>query len=227
VLDTTDITIIRQRRRSLSLSIKNQALVLKVPLLSSQSTIGHFVNKHAQWIQESLGLLKQQHLFSSKHISVANGDNNILFFGDIYSVSFHESKQNRVSCNRDDHSISIHYQNNKHLHKHISSFFHKELLCYLEKQVNKYARQLNKPVQDIGVKAYKARWGSCSHQGKLQFNASLVHFPKAIIDYVVIHECCHLVHFDHSSAFWALVQRFCPDYKRAKAYLKKHQCFIS
>lgn len=74
----------------------------------------------------------------------------------------------------------------------------------------------------ITVRDQKTRWGSCSGKGTLSFNWRLMLAPPAVLDYVVVHELCHLTHMDHSKAFWALVESVCPDYRVHRKWLKEH-----
>ncbi|MHB8079394.1 MAG: M48 family metallopeptidase [Candidatus Krumholzibacteriia bacterium] len=66
------------------------------------------------------------------------------------------------------------------------------------------------------------RWGSCSHDGTLSFCYRLVMAPVGVIDAIVLHELCHLVHFDHSRRFHALLREVCPDYAEQRAWLRAH-----
>lgn len=72
----------------------------------------------------------------------------------------------------------------------------------------------------ITIRAQKGRWGSCSAQGNLSFNCLLMLCPEPVRDYVVIHELCHRKHMNHSAAFWAEVERVCPDFRSQKQWLR-------
>lgn len=74
----------------------------------------------------------------------------------------------------------------------------------------------------ITIRDQKTRWGSCSSKGTLSFNWRLMLAPPAILDYVVVHELCHLTHMNHSPAFWQAVEAAYPDYRSARAWLKEH-----
>ncbi len=74
----------------------------------------------------------------------------------------------------------------------------------------------------VAIKSQKTRWGSCSRQGNLNFNWRLLLAPPAILDYVVIHELCHLQEHNHAASFWALVERACPDYRDHRRWLRLH-----
>lgn len=74
----------------------------------------------------------------------------------------------------------------------------------------------------IIVKTYKARWGSCYSDGRISFNWKLIMAATWVIDYVVVHELCHLIHHNHSANFWRLVEQYYPSYKQAKEWLKQN-----
>lgn len=90
----------------------------------------------------------------------------------------------------------------------------------LVQRVFKIARQLNIDIGRITIRGQKTRWGSCSTRGNLSFNFNLLRFRKEVIDYVIIHELCHRLEMNHSPAFWNLVEKYCPDYRRLRMELK-------
>lgn len=74
----------------------------------------------------------------------------------------------------------------------------------------------------ITVRDQKTRWGSCSSRGTLSFNYRLIFAPPRVLDYVVVHELCHLTHMNHSPYFWGMVEQIMPDYRVYKTWLKEH-----
>lgn len=74
----------------------------------------------------------------------------------------------------------------------------------------------------ITVRDQRTRWGSCSSNGTLSFNYRLVYAPPHVLDYVVVHELCHLTHMDHSKEFWQMVESIMPDYRDCRKWLKEH-----
>lgn len=74
----------------------------------------------------------------------------------------------------------------------------------------------------ITIRDQKSRWGSCSSRGTLSFNYRLVFAPPKVLDYVVVHELCHLTHMNHSKDFWNLVAEVMPEYKEYKKWLREH-----
>jgi predicted metal-dependent hydrolase len=74
----------------------------------------------------------------------------------------------------------------------------------------------------VRIANQRTRWGSCSTTGAMSFNWRLLLGPPEILDYVVWHEACHLVHMDHSRRFWSLLERHVPDYRTPRRWLKDH-----
>lgn len=98
---------------------------------------------------------------------------------------------------------------------------------YLEKRVLFYQSKTGGIYTSITIRSQKTRWGSCSSRGTLSFNWRLILAPPLILDYVVVHELCHLKHMDHSPAFWNAVAQVMPDYKIRRKWLKQHSRELS
>lgn len=93
---------------------------------------------------------------------------------------------------------------------------------YIPKRVKYYAEKENFVYNKITIKNLVSRWGSCSTKGNLNFNCLLMLTPDYVIDYVVVHELCHLREMNHSEKFWAEVEKIMPDYQRAELWLKQN-----
>ncbi|MCM1039737.1 MAG: M48 family metallopeptidase [Roseburia sp.] len=93
---------------------------------------------------------------------------------------------------------------------------------YIPKRVAYYLPMTGGSYTRISIRDQKTRWGSCSGKGTLSFNWRLMLAPPAILDYVIVHELCHLTHMDHSPAFWQAVGAVYPDYQNARKWLKEH-----
>ena len=90
----------------------------------------------------------------------------------------------------------------------------------LPSRVAHYARLMGVTYGRITVRNQRTRWGSCSGKGNLNFNCLLALAPVEIMDYVIVHELCHLKHMNHSKAFWDLVGQIMPDYEIRRKWLK-------
>jgi predicted metal-dependent hydrolase len=84
------------------------------------------------------------------------------------------------------------------------------------------ARQHAAPMRRVRVRNQRSRWGSCSARGTISLNWRLIQVPETVRDYIILHELMHLRYMNHSARFWAEVEKVCPDYRAAEAWLKKN-----
>jgi predicted metal-dependent hydrolase len=90
---------------------------------------------------------------------------------------------------------------------------------YIPKRVEEYSKEYGFQYNLIKIKNLNSRWGSCSSKKNLSFNLKLMYFNSNIIDYVIVHELCHLQEMNHSAKFWRLVESIIPNYKEYKLQL--------
>lgn len=105
--------------------------------------------------------------------------------------------------------------------------FHMEAWCrifakkFLAQRLEKYAAQMGVIYKKISIRDTTTRWGSCSSRGTLSFSYRLILAELPIIDYVLVHELAHITHPHHRQIFWDRVEKFYPEYKQARAWLRK------
>lgn len=90
-----------------------------------------------------------------------------------------------------------------------------------ERKVAQFNLLYNFPVNKITIRNQKTRWGSCSRKGNLNFTYKIALLPEKLVDYIVVHEICHLGEFNHSQNFWDLVGKTIPDYLELRKELHK------
>lgn len=95
-------------------------------------------------------------------------------------------------------------------------------LVRIRQRLEYYAPGIGVTFGRVAIRDQRSRWGSCSAKHNLNFNWKLIMAPPEALDYVVIHELCHLIEFNHSPRFWALVQAQMPEYAAWKKWLKQH-----
>ena len=93
----------------------------------------------------------------------------------------------------------------------------------LPQKVASWAQKMGVEYNNIVIKDQKTLWGSCSSKKNLNFSYRLIKMPLSIIDYLIVHELAHLIHFDHSQEFWACVEGYIPNYKEARKWLNTNR----
>ena len=93
----------------------------------------------------------------------------------------------------------------------------------LPKKVAAWAQKMGVQYNNIVIKDQKTLWASCSQKKNLNFSYRLIKMPSSIVDYLIVHELSHLIHFDHSPDFWACVEGYIPNYKEARKGLNTNR----
>ena len=104
----------------------------------------------------------------------------------------------------------------------IQGFYRRQAQDFLPQRATALAEKHGFKFARVRIKNQKTRWGSCSAKRNINLNMRLMMAPDDAIDYVIIHELCHLRELNHSPAFWALVESCCPDYRDWKNWFKQH-----
>lgn len=225
------------RRKSIALQVKHGIVTVRAPQYVKESYIEQLVEQKKSWLEAKLFIQKElqqalQNSQDSNSQSISFAHNGFLWLDGkkkIIDLSF--SKKNSIENIEDSFQISLlnRYQNapisqqKKAIKRQIEAWFKERATELLAEKVSRYSHLLNLFPSDINVRQFKARWGSCNNRGQLSFNYLLLMTPDWIIDYVVIHELCHLKHLNHSRQFWLLVELHFPRFKEAKEWLKLHQ----
>lgn len=213
------------RARSLRLRLDREGnVVVRAPSLIPKILIDNFVAEHETWI------LKKQKELQTRALKK---DDRIKIFGETYQLKFAyqpDLQSGFVLAQKTLlYNSSLYALSPKKTTK-LTSAENAKLERFLRQTIRQYVSmrvpqlhaqmQIAKPLGRISIKDQTSRWGSCSSDGNLNFNYHLVHYPPAVIDYVLIHELAHLVHLDHSDKFWALVAKYDGAYKSHRRALK-------
>ncbi len=106
------------------------------------------------------------------------------------------------------------------IHAALEAWYRAQAKTHIPHRAAELARQHGFQYGRITIKGQSTRWGSCSSQRNLNFNWRLMLAPPAAVDYVILHELCHLKEMNHSRRFWSLVGHYCPDYKQWVQWFK-------
>lgn len=185
-------------------------LELIIPRRYSLKDGENFLNDKIEWIKKYSGKLIQKdekRFFFGKEIIIRQNY-------DLFVKRPHIKFENKVL------SIKTPSGSNYELNELYFAFLKRQAKKYLIERTNYLAYKYNFQVSKIGIRGQKTRWGSCSGNGNLSFNFKLMQFKKETIDYVIIHELCHLKVMNHSKKFWGMVEKYCPEYKSLRKELK-------
>jgi predicted metal-dependent hydrolase len=107
------------------------------------------------------------------------------------------------------------------IQQYLQSWYRTSALERLQEKTTRYAEQIGVSPTGVSVRNFRSGWGSCDKRGQVVFNWNIIKAPHSIVDYVVIHELCHLIHPNHSKDFWQLVGRYDAAYPEHRQWLKE------
>jgi len=215
--------VIRTSRvKSADIKVEDCAVSVVVPRQLPIERIEQLLKDKNRWIKEKLILQREALPVSNKEYISGEA---FSYLGRNYRLkvqhgSFEPMKllQGRLVATVPNNSEQAHIIRNALIRWYKT---HAELR--LQDKVNRYAKMVGVETSVVGIKTFKSRWGSCSSKGHIDFNWKIITAPHHIVDYVVVHELCHLKQHDHSPKFWKLVERVIPDYAECKEWLKVNE----
>ena len=222
--EVIEITIKRSKRKTACLRIQPDGTIeVRGPRLMSDAFVRSFVEDKAEWI-----LLKRrevaEHQSKKREHTYQSGD-IFLHLGKEYVLTLVAAGRKRVELVPGEADRIFIYTTSfepRSIEKYIKEWYKKQATEYIAGRVDYYAERIPGEHTGITMENRKGRWGSCSSTGSLTFNWRLIQAPPEIVDYVVVHELCHLKHMDHSPAFWQAVGSVLPDYKARKKWLQEN-----
>jgi predicted metal-dependent hydrolase len=224
--------LVRTRRLSgsISIRIKNGEVIASAPFWVPKIAVDSFVKEKADWIEKSLKSQKPVEA-GKKYIT---GETHLLFGKEYLLEVVTSVSPIRTIVKESGNKLVVEVYvgfNKEKLAKEIQDamlrFYLEKGIGYLTEKVNFYTSLLGVDYSKIEIKKVSSIWGSCSAKNVLSFNRKLVMAPEDIIDYVIIHEVCHLRERNHSSRFWGLVFRFDRKYKEHRRWLHINHAILS
>lgn len=209
-----------ERKRSATIGVEGERVTLHVPVTLSDQRIRNLVTKRTPWIKTKLFAESQR--LAVKPKEYVSGE-TFAYLGKHYRLKVQNGSIPSVKMKNGYLVTTIEHAESDEEEK-IQSLLEGWYLSHAEQRLKEKAERFAKVIGvaplSISVTSYKSRWGSCSSKGDISFNWKIIHAPHRIIDYVVVHELCHLLEHNHSPKFWKHVERYVPDWKACRQLLR-------
>lgn len=218
--DGTAIAIQRvrdPRAKRIKLSVDERGARLTLPLRASLVSGDRFVHEHREWLADQLGKYAVDDTAAPKlirHVTKA-----LPLRGENLSLQWHEGRYTRVA--RDAGGIHFHAParaSEATLRRGLREFYEAEARADIGRWLPHYLPALPRALARIRLKVMSSQWGSLSPDGSLALDLALVLGRPSAFEYVLVHELCHLVHANHSPAFWREVEARFPAWPDERAY---------
>ena len=193
-----------------------------VPKRLSDARVKDLILKRTSWIQQKLRIQsetvppKPKEYVSGENFTylgknyklklIPNGDGEVKMKGKYLTLGYPKilSETDRQSFVKDS----------------LVDWYKRHALKRLTEKSKRYGKILRVTTKSILLKNYKSRWGSCSDSGEIFFNWKVIIAPHKIVDYVVVHELCHMLEHNHSATYWSHVKSIIPDFNQDRQWLK-------
>lgn len=206
----------RARRISLRVKASDREVMVIVPGAKSVPKARQFVKAQRDWINVQLETLPPAQPFIP--------GSKILLRGEFYQL-LNPKGRGRPAIYTDRKVIHVPSPDVESFSGRVRRFLIREAREELELATHHYANKLGKRVGKVSIRDTSSRWGSCitrKGEGHISYSWRLISAPEHVLEYVVAHECAHLVHADHSSNFWSVCEDLYPNMNRAKRWLKQN-----
>ena len=216
------VNIIRtNRKKTVSIYISRNSVKLVVPKEINEKEINYILDSKKSWI---ISKLKKKDLTSPKQPKKYVSGELFPYLGRKYPLEVINGKENSINLKRGCLNIFI-SENEKKCNqlakKILLEWYFARAKKLLTQKTYKFCERIGVKPKTIIIKDYKSKWGSCSIKGDIRYNWRIIMAPIKVIDYLVIHELCHLLEHNHSQSFWSHVSIFCPNMKESRKWLKK------
>lgn len=213
--------ILKSKRKSLSLCImKDGRVIVRAPIKASNNDIEKFVYEKQNWLSDKLSIIRNNQVNFSDILSY----NKFLYLGQRCTLKYDNCKKIQLG---DDFKILIPNKIDKQkLLKSLKVWYIKQAKEIIINRSNEISSKLKLYPSDIKITGYKGRWGACNSKNVISYNWRLIMLEPNIIDYVIIHELCHMIEFNHSKRFWELVCAFMPTAKTTRLKMKDYSFLL-
>ncbi len=211
-VNTMSVTVIRHKRRKrVAFYVTAEGVELRIPARLPQRVVDAILRDHADWIEARLAAIPKASRLPEDRLLYQGDAVPLIRSGSARSFTY-DGQTFRCPEQWDETALRDAYE----------AWLRTKAVGHVTERASRYERLLRVRASNVRIGHQKTRWGSCSSKGAISINVRLMLAPPEVLDYVIAHEWCHLVHFDHSKAFWEAVASVYPNVAWAKDWLRQN-----
>lgn len=219
---TIEFQVVFRKRKTMAIQIQPPDKVIVIsPKGVKEDEIIRLVKGKSKWISRKLIQVKEMESQKTNRKYV-NGE-TFIYMGRNYSLEIVYDREYRIPQAKMFRGKLYVYTDSFDpllIKLALEKWYKEKALQKVLKRVSYYQKYFDLAPNKVMIKDQKKRWGSCSSQRNLYFNWKCIMAPSFVLDYLVVHEMCHMVHMNHSADFWNLVKSILPDYEKSREILK-------
>ncbi|MEI7430431.1 MAG: SprT family zinc-dependent metalloprotease [Betaproteobacteria bacterium] len=207
----------RAKRRTIGLSIDHRGLRVGAPPRAALSEVEALILQHAAWVAQKLDDWRSRR--RPEPLTIIDGM-TLPMLGESLEIRL-ALGANRVLWNEQAAPVvTLFLRTPADAGRILEKALRERARQLFAERLAHFAAKMHLDLPALTLSDARTRWGSCSRRSGIRLNWRLIHFQRQVVDYVVIHELAHLHEMNHSPHFWAVVERFCPDYRQQREDLK-------
>ena len=219
---TIAYTINKAKIKNIYITIENGEVVIKAPWYTTRNQIQEVVESKRDWIMKKL----EEYNVSPRKAKEYEDGEKFQILGESYYLNIYYKDINNAILNVENEKIEIilplsyaEEDNTEQIKKMIDKMYYMIAEKEVESAMEKTRKMVGLAPEEYKINKYA--WGTCSSRKVITINQNLMMYSRKAIEYVVLHEICHLKYMNHSKKFWEMVESYMPDYKEAEKELKK------
>lgn len=221
--ETIDFNIIYKKRKTMGIYIDLYGNIeIRVPKDTANEHIISLVESKWNWIVKKSQEMKDK--TGGKTEKLYEDGEEWLYLGEEYPIVIIENvnnKEDNVVFKENKLYVYVKDIKEDNIKQALKRFYYRQCKSIIEKRIKLYQAEFKTKPRGLKISNTKSNWGTCNSKYEMTFNFRLAMAPIEVIDYVVVHEMCHMVHLNHDRSFWRLVGKIIPDYEKRKAWLNQ------
>jgi predicted metal-dependent hydrolase len=219
--ETIEYDLFYKNRNTMGIYIDAYGYVqVRVPKETPEERVLQLLEEKWDWVQRTTKEMKER-MVGQKEKVYSNGE-VFQYLGDNYPIEIVQDidiKQDHVVIEGDKLIIYVKQHEDEIIKQALKRFYYQKCKALVERRIRIYQSNFKLKPRSIRISDNKSRWGTCDSNLQLTFNWKLAMAPLEVIDYIVVHEMCHMVHLNHDRSFWRLVGKMLPDYEERESWL--------
>ena len=218
--DGLSIEVVRtKRKKTASIKVIDGSVQVIVPDQLSNARVQEIIQTRTSWIRRKLR--EQSQAVTPKPKEYVSGE-SFTYLGRNYRLKVLSGGNREAKLFGGYLEMGVSKNSKKSdIRNALTDWYERHALERLVEKTKRYAGIMSVSPNSVSVRGYKSRWGSCSSNGDISYNWRIIIAPHQIVDYLVVHELCHLEHPNHSPAYWKTVKRVIPDYLVCRKWLRE------
>ncbi len=219
-----EFDVIFANRKTLTIEVEApKSITVVAPEGKTAEEIIETVQSKSKWIVQKLFEIREME-YRKRDKQYVNGE-SFIYMGRNYSLQIILDEKNtfpEAKMVRGKFMVTNITKDPETVKKAIENWYWDKAKRKVNERVKYYQSQFDMKPKRVIIKDQKKRWASCTKDHQLMFNWKCIMAPSPVLDYIVVHEMCHMVHMNHSKEFWHLIKRILPNYEQRKDWLKNN-----